>query len=533
MLRGGISVVEEGPEVALNHGFWVLRVPKDWVLSTPGLEDFLNRKLSAEEIPSPDASTLGFLNLLDIQGCLTFHNADSAHMAMRDVKPLFRKLSSRWFGQYYQHPLWQKLRDASLSKNGLVAWLIQNYHLSRSAGVTAARLATSTRLNEVCRKFLQNTLEEYSHCDDFYFVRHPNLSIPDNAIWRYVPLASSLAFDQQMLRTAEEDWLGHVLSCYFQESSIMFADECMEFYETVEKNYGLPGFFDNWKAHIQLDLGYEHSGFFDSLLDTDELIPREVLVHSIQAAWFTFEFILRALDDILREETLSKNVLLRLPIVEGIVDVNVSSFLKELLPSIKQSVCIESRTAHDLFDRLVELTDSGGIIGSLQSSPPPHEDIEFLRLDIALSVFRSLSMSSDHVEIISLGKLAECAHRVSLGKSDQNLTNKEWPLSSQALALANFIRELAHRPLDFLFVILYAAHQADKLSSNSIGRPDRDAWLPFTKTTLGKVREVVFIKDLSMSDVDRIANYTLQFIELYTRWMAEASTAETKDPFKS
>lgn len=95
----------------------------------------------------------------------------------------------------------------------------------------ADRCATRLPRKNLREFFQSNTLEEYSHCDDYFFIEHPDLNTED--VYRSVQLPSILNFDQQMYRMAEEDWLGHLLVSLFQESSIKFYQECKEFYRQL------------------------------------------------------------------------------------------------------------------------------------------------------------------------------------------------------------------------------------------------------------------------------------------------------------
>ena len=47
-------------------------------------------------------------------------------------------------------------------------------------------------------------MEEYDHCEVHFFPRDPRLGLSEENVRRVVPLPSSVAFDQQMLRMAEE-----------------------------------------------------------------------------------------------------------------------------------------------------------------------------------------------------------------------------------------------------------------------------------------------------------------------------------------
>lgn len=139
-LRDSATLVETDGEVVIRYALWELSLPRDWVVTHVGLRRFLDRQLGCEEIGDGDPQVRNVILALALQGCLTADGGRDNY-SLRDVRELFRPLCYQWYGQYYSHPLWNRLREGTLSQNGLVAWMIHNYHVSRSVGMTDARCA--------------------------------------------------------------------------------------------------------------------------------------------------------------------------------------------------------------------------------------------------------------------------------------------------------------------------------------------------------------------------------------------------------
>lgn len=444
--------------VTLQHSFWELSLPKDWVDRTPKLLDFFARQIPAQKLNTDTNPELGgLLRLLKEQGCLSYPNRREFY-TLKEVQELFTNLCAQWYGTYYAHPLWQRLRDGSLSINALVAWLIHNYHVSRSAGMSDARCATRLLELGLRPRFARNALEEYSHCDDFYFVRHPKLSLADDEVKSYVHLPSSLAFDHQMLRMAEDDWLGHVLVSFFQESTVRFLEDCKAFYRLVERNYGIEGFFASWQKHIELDLEYDHASKFALILSAEESISKADLIRSLRNARYTFEFLVNALDEILAEGVWGDRIFLRSPIEGGELDADRTALLAGYAGKVEFPARLRASQVTQLHD---ELWSMGLAVPNLRA--PAHEeglsggDKEFLRCDLTLSLYKALSYADEHDTVILFGRLAEEATSTLKACPDEAFARPPFNCSSGARALGNFINEHASRPPLCALLLLHLA----------------------------------------------------------------------------
>lgn len=311
-LRPGVEVLDQTDQVVLKHQFIQLALPKRWVKQQPAFGRLLLNEISLLEIQSPDRELQSVLTFMEQQDFF-FQSKAKASYTLAEVRQLFEPIAKSWYAQYYQHSLWDKLRAGTLPLNGFLAWVIHNYHISRAAGLSGARCAIRFPKVEQRPFFRKDVLEEYWHCDAYYFIRHPQLSLSDSEIKQYIPLPASLAFEQHALKIAESNWLAHLLISYFQESSIRFYADCLEFYQQVETAYQLPDFFKNWQAHMQLDQDHEHAEHFMALLDTDEVVSHQDFIHALENAWLAFYYLLAALDQIEAEAQRSSEINLRHP----------------------------------------------------------------------------------------------------------------------------------------------------------------------------------------------------------------------------
>jgi TENA/THI-4/PQQC family protein len=448
-LRQSVEVSESGDMVSLAHPCWKLDLPRQWVSGAPDLEKFLHRRVTVSQVESHRTETGNLLRLLEAQGCLTFMDNVESY-SLQEIRPLFTAIRNEWYGIYYRHPVWNLLRQGSLSKNGLVTWLIYNYFLSRSAGNSSARFATRSKNPAFGRTFYREALEEYSHFSDYYFLHHAQLNLPDAAVDRYVQLPASQAFCQQMLRMAETDWLAYILIAFFQESTIQFSDDCRTFYNEVEKSYGLKHLFDPWWKHIELDIEFTHAKKLEKIFEADERVSTSEVIRSLTSAWIAFRFLVLALDQITVEGQRDTGVLLRSPVTERILDPASNALVKNCTHLTKFVQLPVMHTAHDVYTAMSRRQ----LIGKPETGrDTASADVKFLRLDLVRSIYRALSYAETGGEVVALGRIAECAFE-SLSPWEQGeLGNDAQPATAEAMALANFVCELATHPGEFCFVI--------------------------------------------------------------------------------
>jgi len=159
-LRKGVKVIIDIDSLKIQGPLLEVSLPRGWADNYPELWALLDRRIAKQKIVSPDNELQAVLTLLETQGYFSTFE-DKAIYSLREVKALLESVSLQWYARYYSHPLWQSLRDGSLSRNSFVAWLIHNYHISRAAGITSARFTTRAPRLDLRKAFQSDVLEEY------------------------------------------------------------------------------------------------------------------------------------------------------------------------------------------------------------------------------------------------------------------------------------------------------------------------------------------------------------------------------------
>lgn len=415
LLKDSVSIISDEDTVRIAYALWEVTIPREWARAHPEVEKVLQRHMTSREaLQFPEARPL--ITLLSAQGC--FNPLRKARYSLREIKTLFDPLRSQWYAEYYAHPAWQRLREGQASRNGLLAWLVHNYHISRAAGVVAARMAMSNRdySKNWSSFFKQDALDEYWHCDAYYSLDTPLLKgISFEQIKAYIPLPSSLAFEEHTLRMAEQGSLGHLLIAYFQESSIAFLQDCCAFYQDVEQEYGIHQFFSPWQKHIQIDVDQGHADGLAKLFDDGREVESHLVEKALQEAWLAFYFLRSALDDILTQDV-EGPMIVRSPVV-------ASSYINSLYALLE---------AHQYKDKLLATI--------------PENELTYLRRELMKSAFGALSIARTHDEIIACGRWA---HRLSLVCA-QSKNIELSSLNPWCVALGHHFQEAIHNPAIWL-----------------------------------------------------------------------------------
>jgi hypothetical protein len=467
MLKKSVKIIDNGEFTTIKYSFWDVDIPNYWLEKNSHLKSFLFENKTIKNIDVLNEEEKNILILLQEQGCI--EEPQKKQYTGHEVYTLFERVVTRWYEIYYNHPIWNKLLEGC-STNTLVAWLIQNYHISRSAGVTDARCATFFPISNLRELFKQNAIEEFWHCDAFYFVNHEKLKISKQSVKDYLPLSSSIAFDQQMLYLAEKDPLAYIMVCYFQESSVRFYSDCKEFYSNMELKYNLNDFFKPWEKHLSFDFEYQHSDRYAEMFSNFEMIKTEDLLSSFKNAAMTTGYLLQAFDEILMEEE-SQSIILRDP------------------PSKNQNSGIFKNFKKDHFfnldlrknntDFIKEIIDNSSINTSEKMIPHSIENIEYIKHEISNITFRCMGFSYNHDEIQCLGNIAR-----ELFESKTSI-NKMTPINEgEWIALRNFLSELSHKPNSFLpiLVILNSIFQTS-IKKNLISKKISDKIFNFLENS--------------------------------------------------
>lgn len=496
-LRDSVEVTETSEYITLSHPCWTLDLPRQWAERTDGIMDFLRRRRPLESGLAAEAADL--VRLLSTQGCLTFSEQPVSY-SLREVYALFRGIRNEWCGYYYRHPLWDMLRTGELPEPRFIAWAVYNYFLSRSAGISASRFVAFSEKTSLRASLARSMIEEYSHFSDYYHIRHKDLNVPAEDIEQYVQLPSSTAFCQQMLRMAEEDWLGHILIAYFQESTVQFYRDCFKFYAEVEASYGIKGFFKPWQDHIRVDIDCLHAESIEEQFDSDERIPTVDLQRSLSNAWFAYRMLLSALDEIayglgeVDGEWRRRSIRATLAeLEEGI-----------LLPKTRVTRTL-SLTPCNTLAELAKQVQVSGLANRQGRSENSDRDNAFLRSDIIRSTYRALSFADDATSILALGKLAEDAGVAVIEPAFA------LPATADAMAIANFLRELAMVPQHFCFSIYCLANPSDANPA-----PNPLTWLPISDNTRHELAKA--LATMRADAAGPILTKFIQLLELVERW---------------
>lgn len=503
-LRSGVEVQHGAEHVTLAAGLRYIDLPTGLVERNPALGAFLRREAAHSTLAAPELTEA--VAVLEQYKCLQPHVDQSSYTAL-ELKEWFSPVAEDWYRSYYQHPVWNGLRERSLTPSGVITWVIHNYHISRAAGISDARCASSRKSRQLFEVFAKNTLEEYWHCDAFYFVRHQGLSVSDEQVKAYVPTAASLAFEQLTYQLAERDWVAHSLVTLFQESSIKFYDDARAFYTEVEREYELTGFFDSWVRHMDLDRTYGHVDMVGGVFTPDKSLTRRQAWRALGMARAAFEFLRCALDDILALDARGLPCL-RLPVQGEQLDPEQSALVRDA--GIRSRSSLEGVTPATLSAALVDL---GLCVPPEAASPPQVDDRDYLWHELTRSLFGAAGRAQSHDEVVTFGNLARksFADPSRAGQPPRDCM----PRSVWALALANLFHETSVRPLEHAFLCNFAhelAHAAD---------PDKSArWLPIDATGAKSLIKLLMVTG-SVLDVNRLATLALQARELFRRWYAD------------
>ena len=499
-LRDGVNVRFSADKVQVAYALWEVGLPAAWVRSSVSVQRLLERTCTAAEASS-DPKATALVQLLEAQGC--FVPVRRSTYTLREVREIFDPLRSAWYATYYAHPTWERLRTGRATRNELVAWLIHNYHTSRAAGVVAARMASLGKAAQWTSFFRQDALDEYWHCDAFYFIDAPHLRVSSESVKDYVPLPSSTAFEHHTLRLAEADPLGHLLTAYFQESSIAFESDSTQFYRDVESAYEIPSFFQRWKQHIRIDVEHEHAEGLGRLLDSETTVDAPSFETALRNAWLSFHYLLTSLEDIRSEERGGSEILLRRPIQIGLSTPDVTSMLDRIrLPDPSTAVAFE-----DMQRLYVWYVSERKLAGGHTTCAGIETDLERLLHGLALAAFRALGFSRTHDEVIACGRSARLFSSLSTAAAGAS------PHSPWCVAVVNYLLEGATSPTSWL---LDVSLLLDRLWRAIGSGSPLASWSPERTIFLDEFRAKI---PLSPMDGNELMTGLLRFDELIARFL--------------
>lgn len=436
MIKKSVKISSNTELTTIKYALWAIDLPNSWLKKNKLLNSFLCDSIASPNFEDFSEEEKNVFLLLQEQGCI--EEPQKNEYTGHEIFIQFERIVTKWYEIYYNHPIWDKLLQGC-SQNTLIAWLIQNYHISRSAGVTDSRCATFFPIEKLRESFKQNAMEEYWHCDAFYFVNHKNLKLSKQSVKDYLPLCSSLSFDQQMLYLAEKDPLAYIMVCYFQESSVRFHSDCKNFYRDMESKYELNHFFKPWEKHLSFDFEYEHANKYAQMFSHFETVKKEDLLFSFQNAAITAGYLLEAFDEILLENE-SQQIILRDPPSKNNNSHVFDSFKKN---SFTLNL---NKKNHELLN---EIFSNFYIKHSEKRKSDIKKCVEYIKNELSHITFRCMSFSYNHDEIQCLGNIAK-----ELFESKKIPCDMKKPSNtSEWVSLRNFFFEISHSPKSFIPIL--------------------------------------------------------------------------------
>ncbi len=296
-LRETVHVSPSNDGIELRFSVWGIELPQTFTNDpTSRLTAFFQREASTSDLCFEKEQIQKLILLLSHQGCLVPESRqDTYHLS--EVKRLYISFCNEWYGRYYSHAIWEAMRGREIPISILRQWISRTYFLSRFAGVTASAASLNSPYPTVRQAFKKSAIEEYSHCQDYYYP--PTQLFPEslNYSGSIEPLASFLAFDQQMLYIAKTDWLGHLFVALFQERTAKFRDGANQLYSRIEEQLGINGLFDGWRTHISYDEEHSHEDDLDQLFDQDIFISCEQLQCAFEEGALTLDLLVAGLSE--------------------------------------------------------------------------------------------------------------------------------------------------------------------------------------------------------------------------------------------
>ena len=441
-LRRSVTV-EPGDDVwSIRHSLWEITLPASVLGQDTELRSLFERKLSLSQLGELEERVANFLLLLLHQGCFTL-DASATGLDATAIRYVLQAAVNGWYRAYYAHPLWARLRNETLTLPQVFLWAFRTYHLSRSAGPTAARGAANPVFPGISEVFFKSCLEEFSHCDDFYFPEHREFGLGAREIEDLIPLAASTAFDQQMLRIAERDPLAHLTVAYFQEFTAEFRKNAFELYDHLESRYKLNGFFQGWKDHVGYDLDHSHSDDLFDALTGDELFSPAHVIRSLDEAGKTVDDLMWALDQI---------SLLPTDTYINAVRPRLSKFIE--LVTRKLTLSEDAKSIDELATSIAE------VLKAENSLDRPIRNAYFaMKCEVLQAIFlRALGFSQSHQEVVLLGRAVESL-------TSETSTQVIDPLDGGGEPVLNFLWESSRKPLELAIALQTAAHYMNSRGS--------------------------------------------------------------------
>lgn len=451
-LRDTVHVIPGKDGVELRFSVWGIELPLEFTNNPDSrLTEFLQRQVPSSDLSSEQQQVQKLLLLLLHQGCLVPAKRQDSY-PLSEVKALYISFCNEWYGRYYSHRLWETMRGREIPIPILRQWVSRTYFLSRFAGVTASSASLNCPHPAVRHAFHKSAIEEYSHCSDYYYP--PAQLFPAGLGYAegIEPLASFVAFDQQMLYIAKNDWLAHLFVALFQERTAKFRHGANQLYSRIEEQLGIKGLFDGWRTHISFDEEHSHEDDLDHLFDQKISIPCEQLQRSFEESALTIDLLVSGLSESLRLGKLGINP--RVRATSTVVGPHDLAGLN----------CFSGITQHK-FHATSARALVNEICSMISEEPNNHSTLvkfapfwrRMERNIVPDLTAECLSQCSTQSEIIAVGQMLENFSRTSMDIDD------EWPTHKKAVrVLRNYVSAKSKSSPDFSFVLLLFGRLAEE-----------------------------------------------------------------------
>jgi pyrroloquinoline quinone (PQQ) biosynthesis protein C len=154
-------------------------------------------------------------------------------------------------------------------------WLIELFHYTRNANRHMPLACAHARDKAVKQLRARHYAEEWNHFH--YFTRALEaLGFSGDAVSRSTPLPMTLALSNFMRQAAREDILAYSVCSAVLEGTTTDRKAFHPYYEKMVALYGVPRqAIDPIYAHLDLDVKYQHSDLFRSILATVDPLSGE------------------------------------------------------------------------------------------------------------------------------------------------------------------------------------------------------------------------------------------------------------------
>lgn len=459
-LRDTVLVQFMASGVELRFSVWSIELPTKLFESSEKLTAFFRREISSSELGAECSDVRKLITLLSHQGCLIHESVKNSYH-LTEVKSLYVSFCNESYGRYYAHDLWAAMRSNEIPIPIIRQWISRTYFLSRFAGVTASAASLSGTTPEIISAFLKSAIEEYSHCEDYYYP--PTSLFPPNLgyLGGIAPAPCFIAFDQQMLRIAQQDWLAHIFVALFQERTAQFRDGAHRLYSRIEKQLCMPDLFNGWRTHISFDEDNSHEGDLDDLFDQDILVSYNQLQHSFDEASLAIDLLIDGLEVVLHLGDNKKNP--RAEVSNNIVLAHHLEGIRCLSEINKYT--IKAINPCDLVVELIKLVAStpNGVNFLSNASVFVSSQIEHSLIRLSA---KCLELCDTQDEIISLGNILEAGLKAGLV-----IEVEATSLEKARRVVWNFLSRKVGKPSNFVFTILFFQKLVEEGARLS-GRPN-------------------------------------------------------------